>query len=257
MLPLKINYLFFYPKTELVGVFITAWAVSICYALVQQPDLNCGLLFFATLGYYSIDHFFDLRRIKQANLTVFTGWYLALIVISALAFAGLMVLHGFASSFNGFMHKFWPTTLIGAIYFALRFWGNGRFTAIMKWFLISLSVGFAINFPAADLETAMPVLVCLCNVMAFSFLERKKDEGLGNVNLFNAGLKKGVIISFLLMVSGAGIIMAWFYNVPRGWGAAVYGVLVLLICSLETKFRQNTYRWWLDALLPMAFLPFG
>lgn len=253
----KTNLLFFYPKTELVGVFVTAWAVSLCYVLAQQPDLNGGLLFFATLGYYSIDHFFDLRRIKQENLTVFTGWYMALIVFSAVAFAGLMVLHGFSSSFNGFMLKFWPTALIGAIYFALRFFGNGWFTALLKWPLISLSVGFAINISATDLEMEITLLVCLCNVMAFSYLERKKDAGLGNVNLFNAGLNKGVLISFLLLVFGAGIILALFYHVPIGWGATVYGMLVLMICIFETKFRQNTYRWWLDALLPLAFLPFG
>ncbi len=249
--------MFFNPKTELVGVFITAWAVFICYAMAQQPDLNGVLLFLSTLGYYGIDHFFDLRRMKQAKFAFYTKAYSAVIVFAAASFMCLSLFYGFTSTALDFMHRFWPTISLGGIYWALHFLGNTRFTALLKWFLIAVSVGLAMDFPASFQESMLTVLVCLSNVMAFSYLERHKDKMLDNVNLFNTMFKREGLLILLLLVVFVGIMMALFYNISRGWGVAGYGLMVLLISVWETKFRQNTYRWWLDALLPLAFLPFG
>lgn len=249
--------MFFNPKTELVGVFITAWAVFICYAMAQQPDLNGVLLFLSTLGYYSIDHFFDLRRMKQANFAFYTKAYFAMIVFAVASFMCLSLFYGFTGTALDFMHRFWPTISLGGIYWALHFLGNNRFTALLKWFLIAVSVGLAMDFPASFQESMLTVLVCLSNVMAFSYLERHKDKMLDNVNLFNTMFKREGLLILLLLVFFVGIMMALLYNMPRGWGVAGYGLMVLLISVWETKFMQNTYRWWLDALLPLAFLPFG
>lgn len=249
--------MFFNPKTELVGIFITAWAVFICYAMAQQPDLNGVLLFLSTLVYYSTDHFFDLRRMKRAQFTFYTRAYSAVIVFAAAFFMGLLLFYGFADTALGFMHRFWPTISLGGIYWACHFLGNTRFTGLLKWFLIAVSVGLAMDFPASFQESMLTVLVCLSNVMAFSYLERHKDKMLDNVNLFNSMFKREGLFLMLLPVVVSGIVMALFYNIPRGWGVTGYGLMMLLISAWETKFRQNTYRWWLDSLLPLAFLPFG
>jgi hypothetical protein len=88
-------------------------------------------------------------------------------------------------------------------------------------------------------------------------MERHKDEMFGNRNIFQLRLKKNGLISFLIFLILLGIISDLFLDIKQGFGLTFYSFFSLMVVLSERKFRQNTYRWWLDALLPVAFLPFG
>lgn len=240
-----------------MGVFITAWAVALCFVLVNEPDLNAVLLFFSTLGFYSLDHLLDLRKINSVDLKSYMIWYSGLIVISISGFLGLTIYLGAEQSMHGFLMRFWPTGLIGLLYLNLRFFKQDLIFATLKLLMVAFAAGFAIAFPAGDKALIVAPLVCLSNVLAFSYLERKKDYALGNVNIFRTSSNGIWLIYFIFMLSGAGILMELFFDVKYGFGAAIYSMIALVMMRNESKFRQNTYRWWLDALLPIAFLPFG
>lgn len=257
MSPSKINHWFFSPRTELVGVFITAWAVTLSFTLVNEPNWNAVLLFLSTLGYYSLDHLLDLRKINSAALKSYRIWYGGVIVLSILGFFGLTIYLGFKQSMHGFLMRFWPTGLISLLYLILLFYKQDKIFVTLKLLMVGFAAGFAIAFPAGHEALIVASLVCLNNILAFSYLERKKDYALGNVSIFRTSSKGIWLIYFSFMVAGAGILMELFFDVKYGFGAGIYSMLALVVMWNESKFRQNTYRWWLDALLPIAFLPFG
>lgn len=240
-----------------MGVFITAWAVTLSFTLVNEPNWNAVLLFLSTLGYYSLDHLLDLRKINSAALKSYRIWYGGVIVLSILGFFGLTIYLGFEQSMHGFLMRFWPTGLIGLLYMSLLFFKQNLIFATLKLLMVAFAAGIAIAFAKEDKALITAPLVCLSNILTFSYLERKKDCVLGNVNIFRTSSNGIWLIYFLIMVAGAGILMALFFDVKYGFGAGIYSMLALVVMWNESKFRQNTYRWWLDALLPIAFLPFG
>jgi hypothetical protein len=252
----KTEFRHFYPLTEFIGIFITAWAIALSYGLHGQFDANTILLFLSTLGYYALDHGLDLIRFQNTSLRCYLRAYMALFVLSACVFGAVVFYAGIMESLRIFMLRFWPTLLIAALYFLVRRKTTQLFLLI-KCLLISLGVGFAVSFPFLHPEILIAPLVCLSNVLVFAFLERNKDAELGNANLFHVGFKKNYLVYGLVIVSAAGIIMQWVFDFKGGFGLAIYAFLSFMILINETKFRENTYRWWLDALLPVAFLPLG
>jgi hypothetical protein len=240
-----------------VGVFITAWAMALCFMLVNEPNWNALFLLLSTLGYYSLDHLLDLRKINSVALKSYTIWYFVLIVLSISVYLGLTIYLGFSQSIYGFLMRFWPTVLIGLLYLSLRFLKQGLFSAALKLLMIAFAAGFAIVFPAEAKHLLIAPLVCLSNVLVFSYLERKKDFALGNNGLFQVSSTETWLTYFLIVLAGTAVLMKIIFDVKYGFGAGIYSILALFMMQNESKFRQNTYRWWLDALLPVAFLPFG
>jgi len=176
--------------------------------------------------------------------------------LSVLAFGGVLFYFGFMESLLSFMLRFWPTLVTAVLYVLLRSTTAKGFL-ILKSLLIVLGVGFAISFPCMQLKTLIAPLLCWVNVLVFACMERNKDAELSNANLFDVGFTKKRLMLVLVIVFAAGMIMQWIFFVKGGLGLSVYTFLSIIILMNESKFRENTYRWWLDALLPVAFLPLG
>ena len=253
---LKTNFRHFYPVTELIGIFITAWAVSLIYGLLGQFGANAIMLFLATLAYYALDHGLDARRFRNDSLSHYLKVCLLLCVVSILAFGGMLFYFGFMESLLSFMLRFYPTLAIGIFYILLRNKTSKGFL-LLKSLLIALGVGFAISFPSLHINTLIAPLLCWVNVLVFACMERNKDAELGNANLFNAGCTKKSLLVGLVIVVAIGLIIQRIFSEQGGLGLSIYVFLSIIILVNEAKFKQNTYRWWLDALLPVAFLPFG
>jgi len=252
----KTKFRHFYPLTEIIGIFITAWAVALCYLLQGRFDNNSLLLFLATLAYYALDHGLDARRFRTESFSHYLKICLLLCALSVLAFGVLLFYFGFMESLGNFMLRFYPTSAIGLLYILLRT-KTAKGFLILKSLLIALGVGFAISFPSLHGKTLIAPLLCWVNVLVFAYMERNKDAELGNANLFNNGFKKKSLLVGLVIVAIAGTIMQWNLYLHGGFGLSIYACLSIIIMVNEAKFRQNTYRWWLDALLPLAFLPLG
>jgi hypothetical protein len=250
----RTNFRHFYPLTELIGIFITAWAVALSYGLQGQFDINTLLLFLATLAYYALDHGLDARRFRTESFSHYLKLCMALCALSVLAFGVLLFQFGFMESLRSFMLRFYPTLATGLLYISLRTKTAIGFL-ILKSLLIALGVGFAISFPSLHVKTLIAPLLCWVNVLVFAYMERNKDVELGNANLFNNGFTKKSLLVGLVIVVITGIIMQWILSVNGGYGLSIYACLSIIIMVNEAKFRQNTYRWWLDALLPVTFLP--
>jgi len=252
----KTEFRHFYPLTELIGIFVTAWAVALSYGLQGQFDANALLLFLSTLAYYAMDHSLDALRFRAASLSYYLKICIMLCCLSVLAFGGVLFYFGFMESLLSFMLRFWPTLVTAVLYVLLRSTTAKGFL-ILKSLLIVLGVGFAISFPCMQLKTLIAPLLCWVNVLVFACMERNKDAELSNANLFDVGFTKKRLMLVLVIVFAAGMIMQWIFFVKGGLGLSVYAFLSIIILMNESKFRENTYRWWLDALLPVAFLPLG
>ena len=237
-------------------MFITAWSVALCCGLHNGFDANVLLLFLSTLGYYAVDHALDIFKFRKSGLQLYLIACLLLAFAATLIFTGILVFHGFEKTWVAFTVRFWPTLLISGCYLLLRL-SRAPLMLFVRPLLIALGVGFAIVFPSRITESMVASMVCFCNVWVFAFLERKKDAELGNTNLFNGSFGKNSLNMVLVVTAIAGVFFRLFFATQGGFGLAIYAVSCLLILKNESKFRQNTYRWWLDALLPVAFLPLG
>ena len=237
-------------------MFITAWSVALCCGFHNGFDANVLLLFLSTLGYYAVDHALDIFKFRKSGLQLYLIACLLLAFAATLIFTGILVFHGFEKTWVAFTVRFWPTLLISGCYLLLRL-SRASMMLFFRPLLIALGVGFAIVFPSQMNEGMVAIMVCFCNVWAFAFLERKKDAELGNTNLFNGVFEKNSLQILLLFAAITGVFSRLFFATQGGFGLAFYTVSCLLILKNESRFRQNTYRWWLDALLPVAFLPLG
>ncbi len=239
-----------------MGVFITSWSVALSFWLSQGFELNMFLLALATMGYYSLDHWLDLKAITGAGLERFR---LAngLLLLTATLFALILAAsNGFVATVLSFAERFWLSGLIGAIYFLLR-WVRSPLKVLLKPLLIALAAGAAIAKPALGLDWLQAALVCFCNVLVFAYLERNKDLELGNPNLFNSGFEKRWLTGFIVLAILFGIASDFLLEHRHGYGLTLYAFLSLMILLSEQKLKESTYRWWLDACLPLAFLPIG
>lgn len=252
----KTNFRHYYPLTEFIGVFVTAWAIALCCGLYNGFDANILLLFLSTLGYYALDHALDIFKFRKTGLQLYLIACLLLALLAMLSFAAVLVFYGIEKTSVAFVGRFWPTLLISGGYFLVRL-SRARLLLFVRPLLIAMGVGFAIVFPAQMTDCMVASVVCFCNVCAFAYMERHKDAELGNTSLFNGVFEKYSLQILLLCAAIAGVVFRLFFAVQGGVGLSVYAVSCLLILKNETKFRLNTYRWWLDALLPVAFLPFG
>lgn len=210
----------------------------------------------ATMGYYSLDHWLDLKGISGKGLE---RYRLAngLLLFSATLFALILAAsNGFVASVLSFAERFWLSGLIGVIYFLLR-WVKIPLTVWLKPLLIALAAGAAIANPDLGLDLLHAALVCFCNVLVFACLERHKDLELGNPNLFNIGLEKRWLTGFIVLAILIGIVSDFLLKNSHGYGLTLYAFLSLMILLSEQKLKESTYRWWLDACLPLAFLPIG
>lgn len=237
-------------------MFITAWSVALCCGLYNGFDTNVLLLFLSTLGYYALDHALDIFRYRKSGLNHYLIACLLLALLSMLSFAAVLVFFGFAKTSDAFTARFWPTLLISGCYLLLRL-NRASLLLFVRLLLIALGVGFAIVFPSQMKESMLATTVCFCNVWAFAYMERNKDAELGNKSLFNGVFEKNSLQILLLCAAITGVFFRLFFAIQGGFGLAFYAVSCLLILKNESKFKQNTYRWWLDALLPLAFLPLG
>ncbi len=256
MLHSKTDFRHYYPLTEIVGVFITAWAVALSCGLYNGFDIQILLLFLSTLGYYSIDHALDLLKFRKSELKFYLLGSLLLALMALLIFTGTLVFCGFEKTWIAFVNRFWPTLLISGIYLLVRL-SRSSVLLFVRPLMIAMGVGFAIVYPVYMAESMVAAMVCFCNVWVFGFMERNKDAELGNASVFNSLFGKNSMYILLLGAAIAGVFFRLFFAVQEGIGLAFYAVFCILILKNESKFRQNTYRWWLDAVLPVAFLPLG
>ena len=256
MLHSKINFRHYYPLTEVVGVFITAWSIGLCYVLCQGLDIYAYLLVCACVVYYGFDHWQDLQKLSDGYYLKYRRINLLTLVFASLIGLFIMVQSGFMQTLQAFYERFWPTVWISVAYVFLRRL-HYAWVDYLKILLVALAVGLAVEVPSMGLKTVHAVLICVCNLMVFAYLERHKDELFGNRNVFQLGLKKRGLISFLIFLILLGIISDLFLDIQQGFGLTFYSFFSLMVVLSERKFRQNTYRWWLDALLPVAFLPIG
>lgn len=237
-------------------MFITAWAVALCCGLYNGFDANVLLLFLSTLSYYALDHALDIFKLRKTGLHIYLIACLLLALLAMLSVAAVLVYYGFEKTSVAFVGRFCPTLLISGGYLIVRL-SRARLLLFVRPLLIAMAVGFAIVFPAQVPVSMLASVVCFCNVCAFAYMERNKDAELGNRSLFHGVFEKNNLQILLLCAAIAGVIFGLFFAVQAGIGLAFYAVSCLLILKNETKFSQNTYRWWLDALLPVAFLPLG
>lgn len=276
----------FSPFWQLVGLWATAASLSfIQYQILtpwfgaQSHGMRCVsllwpvCLFAAIIVTYSLDHYFDLKKIQeihQQSFRTYTGIYSKIIVLFLFLFAFFMVQN------SGFRQWIWTNKFLIAvtiipttIYFLLLKTKTIAKIPFLKEILISLAVTVAIFIPQFENnqtcseyhQISYYFIISLWvlffqNVLLFSYNEETFDLHQGFQNIFQhfEAKKKKFILFLIQFISFFAIFIIFFAN-QINLGIVLVSAIYLVISRVNIADRYYpVVRILLDLTLIFAVL---
>lgn len=267
---LKTEIKSYFPATEFAGVFITAFSVTFCYILTAIQGGNEPvykyLIFFATLCFYSTDHFFDVLKyaVRENIPASYKVLYRTVSVISGLV---AMIVVARLWQYHSVLIDFIPA-IFSAVAYILIFRRKEVFFLVVRLLLVAITASLIVYSGNANRGYVggfnLPVfcsifLVMLMNVIVSIQLDQLKDQQLGNLNLFNLMNRNHVnwlrySVGFIIVITAV-VFAVYSDNFRLAAGSILYTLLMIPVAAYYEKLPHGLYRIIPDFLLPLAFLP--